>query len=215
MSRPILFTLRTLLTLGLTLGLLGCGSGHRIPGLEHFSLHAQAGQLTLGFLATSLHLEGCASFAIPGVPGATLGCSPDLQGHGTVFQLSLPLRAVSAADQALVTGGLPDGRALPDVLGGVMPRWSDSFGKLQLTFYVSGEAFGLFVPVPLKTPAGLLLHSLISVRIRDERGNLIGKAYAIPPGNRGEDSGLFLLLPNLGQASQAGQAARATPLTHP
>ena len=42
---------------------------------------------------------------------------------------------------------------------------------------------------------------MISVPIQDERGNQLGKAYAIPSNDTGKGSGLFVLLPYLGGTS--------------
>jgi hypothetical protein len=206
------FLMAALLGLSLT---TGCGSGRKVPGLENFSAAVRSGNLYVGFVATTLQLDGCASFPIPGVPGATLGCAPQLQGKGTVFQLSIPLMSVLGGGQTFTQGGLPDGRALPEVSGGILPRWTENFTSLEMTLYTSNEAFGFFIPIPLKSGNGTTLPFIVSIRIEDERGNLIGKAFAIPPNARGEGTGIFVLLPYLGKAAQRGTAVRLAPDVKP
>ncbi len=180
----------------LGIALSGCGAGKRVPGLEHFRAQARAGHLSVSFLATSLNLDGCTSLPIPGLTGATLGCAPNLQGPGTLFQLTLPLAGLAGnASTGLPRGGLPDGRALPGISGGVLPRTTERVTGLDLTLYLGSDVVGFFLPIPLRTASGLFLTFLRSINIEDERGNRIGKGHAVPPGANGEGSGILILLP--------------------
>lgn len=188
----------------------GCGSGSRkIAGLENFSVGVLQKNLLVSFMTTAVNWDVGASFKIPGLLNSTLGIAPDLSGKGTVFQFVVPLSDLMEG-QTFPSMGLPDGRPIPDIKGGALPRWdvpiSNGPNGMTLSVYLSDEAFGIFAPIPLKVLAQ------VSVKIEDERGNLLGKAYAIPLNVSGSGSGLFILLPYLGGAPQSaghfGQALK-------
>jgi hypothetical protein len=175
------------------LALSGCGKGKKgVPGLENFHAGVLQKNLYVSFVATTLQWDQGITVPIPGLDDATLSVAPDLQSSGTVFQFSIGLEALLGGGKPLPVSGLPDGRALPDVQGGALPRWDADVRGLKLSLYLSDDAFAIFVPLGIKPPW------LVSVRIEDERGNLLGKAYAIPSNVGGSGSGLFILLPYLG-----------------
>jgi hypothetical protein len=200
-----------LTSLSLALSAGGCGSGKKIPGLENFRADVVKQNLYVSFLSTTFETDAGGSFPIPGLPGATLGFSPNLSGDGTVFQVTIPFMSVLDGGKPALLQGLPDGRALPGIRDGVMPRWTEHFSGLDMSFYLSQEAFAFFIPIQLRAKNGTTLPFLVSVKIQDERGNRIGQAYAIPPNPRGEGAGIFILLPYLGSAAQGGIAVRQAP----
>lgn len=179
----------------------GCGKGSKtVPGLERFQAGVLQSRLYVSFVSTSLQWDQGLTLPIPGLDDATVSVAPDLATTGTVFQFSIGLEALLDDGRPLPLAGLPDGRAIPDVQGGQLPRWDAAVRGLKLSLYLSNDAFGLFVPLKFVSSKGASLPFMVAVRIEDERGNLLGKAYAIPPntGGSSSSSGLFVLLPYLG-----------------
>lgn len=203
-------------TLGLMISLCftgftssGCGSGRKVPGLESFHADVMQSRLYVSFVSTTLKWDAGLTVPIPGLDDSTVSVAPDLNSAGTVFQFVIPLATLLNGGRALPLRGLPDGRGIPDIAGGMLPRWDFDVGssggsKFSASAYLSDDVFGLFIPLKFKTKKGVGLPFLISVEIKDERGNLLGKAYAIPQNLSGEGSGLLILLPFLGGDQGSG-----------
>jgi hypothetical protein len=184
-----------------SLTLSGCGKGQTVPGMKDFAVTVLKGRLYVTFLAETINWDFGATFPIPGLSDATVGIAPDLSSSGTLFQFSIGIASLLNHGQALPLSGLPDGRAIPDIVGGELPRWDAHLSKtkdLTISLYLSNDAFAFFVPIGFTAKSGLTLPVMISVSIQDEKGNLLGKAYAIPSNLSGTGSGLFVLLPYLG-----------------
>jgi hypothetical protein len=188
------------------LGASSCGSGKsQIPGVPSFSVGVVNNTLIASFVASDLNTTVGGEIPIPGLTGATVSMSPDLPtGGGAVkgtlfsFDVDLTQLAGSSATEA----GLPDGRPLPDVTGGQLPRWSFQIagpGSETIYVYLADEAFALFIPIELESN-GVTLGATISATITDEHGNTVGKIYAIPSVSSGNSSGLLVLLPFPGQS---------------
>lgn len=187
--------------LALVIAVVGssCGKGSKsIPGIERFHTGVVQSHLYVSFVSTALRWDQGLTLPIPGLDEATVSVTPDLATSGTVFQFSIGLAALLNNGKPLPLSGLPDGRAIPDIQGGTLPRWDAQVRDLKLSLYLSNDAFGLFVPLSLISKKGISLPVMISVRIEDERGNILGKGYAIPSNSTGGGSGLFVLLPYLG-----------------
>lgn len=188
-----------------------CSSMNSIPGIENLTIAVQNNHLYAGFLAQTLNIDAGATVPIPGLRGATLGINPYLdtsgqgQSSGTVFQIDIDLTQLHGVNYSLA--GLPDGRALPDIEGGALPRWAFSIKNVKVYLYLANGAFGIFIPLNLTNQQGYTLPSMLSQEIDDERGNILGKAYAVPTQGAGTESGLLLLLPYIGGGStdQSGQ----------
>jgi hypothetical protein len=193
----------------------GCGKGQKsVPGLENFHAGVLQANLYVNFVATALHWDSGLSLPIPGLDGANLSVAPDIESGGTTFQFSIALASLLNHGQPLPISALPDGRDIPDIEGGQLPRWDLSVkDALTLSLYLSNDAFGLFVPLDFVSKKGLMLPWMVSVKISDEKGNLLGKAYAIPS-KGGKGSGLFVLLPYLGGHAFA-EAASPVPSPDP
>lgn len=172
-----------------------------MPGVRGFHADVAQSRLYVSFVSTALSWDAGVTVPIPGLPDATVGVAPDLTSNGTVFQFSIPLssiRAPSLPGAGLPWAGLPDGRPLPGVRSGALPRWDFQIDRLRASAYVAEDVFGLFLPLALTTRTGLKLPFVVSMNVRDERGNAIGKAYAVPALSSREESGLLLLLSYLG-----------------
>ncbi|OFZ82153.1 MAG: hypothetical protein A2583_07515 [Bdellovibrionales bacterium RIFOXYD1_FULL_53_11] len=185
----------------------GCGKG-KVPGLENFSVAVVQKRLYASFTATALQWDFGITVPIPGLKDATAGIAPDMMSGGTIFQFSIGLESLVNNGQPLPRLGLPDGRPIPDVADGVLPRSDTHLKSLKLSIYLADDAFGIFVPITFRSKKGYTLPWVVSMKIRDERGNVLGKAYAIPEQGDNTDSGLLLLLPYmLGQPMPAPSAS--------
>ena len=190
------------LSVALTLAFLGsaCNSTS-IPGVQNFNVAVQTESgdphLYAAFEATALAWKAGIIAPIPGLKNATVGISPGLptngQPEGTVFQFDVDLATLGYADYALA--GLPDGRGLPDIDGGELPRWQFSIQQQEFDLYLSSTVFGIFIPINLEGTDGATLPDTLSMEIDDSKGNLVGKVYAIPTAGGGTNSGLLFLIP--------------------
>lgn len=176
--------------------LTSCDSSS-IPGIKNFTLAVQKNRLYASFVAQSININEGMTIPFPEVPGATIGVNPYLdttgQGKGgTVIQFDVDLTQLKGKNFSVA--GLPDGRDLPDVEGGVLPRWAFSIKNVDVYAYLADGAFAVFFPINLVSPQGYGLPSMISKEIDDERGNMLGKVYAIPAQGSKTTSGLLILV---------------------
>lgn len=186
----------------------GCGSGNSVGGLKGFGAQVLSNNLYVSFTATHLNITAGGGIPIPGISGSLFSITPALSGGGAVFAITVPISSLAGLNSSYAESGFPDGRPLPDVLNGQLPRYDVTLFGLDISLYINTDAFGIFIPIKLFSSSGNVpLPTEISIEIKDERGNLIGKAYAIPGGGKNE-TGIFILLPFLGQAPQARNAAR-------
>lgn len=194
-----------LLTLtGAALLVAGCGKGAgKIPGLDHFNAQVLEKNLSVSFVSSTLQTDIGLSLPIPGLDGATLGLGPDLQSDGTLFQFTIPLASLLKGTQSLPLSGLPDGRPLPGIIRGKLPRWDIMARDTRVSLYLSVDAFGLFIPLTFLDQAGATLPFMVNVPIRDDRGNTLGKAFALPAASSGKGSGIFVLIPAPGSSARA------------
>jgi hypothetical protein len=177
----------------------GCGKGAKsVPGLEDFHVGVLQSRLYVSFVSTTLKWDEGLTVPIPGLTDATASVSPDLASEGTVFQFAIGLQSLLNDGKPLPLAALPDGRNIPDIQDGKLPRWDTEIRKLKLSLFLSDDAFGLYVPLTFINKKGVTLPYMVTVTIKDERGNQLGKAYALPPKSDGTGSGLFVLLPYLG-----------------
>ncbi len=185
---------------GLAISLGGCGRGGKsIPGIERFHLGVVEDRLFVSLVASTLHLDQGLSFPVPGLPDSQLAFGPDLQSEGTLIQFSTALSSEDGVGvlPPATLAGLPDGRPLPDIRGGALPRRTFTVGPVELSLYLSEETWGLFLPLSLRNPSGLRLFSTLSLPILDEFGNVLGRAYAIPKSAfvSSSVSGILILVP--------------------
>jgi len=176
--------------------LSSCDNGS-IPGVQNYDFSVKNNHLFADFVATTLQLQVGATLPIPNLKGATVGVNPYLptdgsNTKGTIFSFDVDLTQLPNVNYAVA--GLPDGRALPDVSGGQLPRWNFEIQNIQIYVYLADGAFSIFVPIDL-TSDGVALPMMLSQEIDDDRGNLVGKVYAIPQAGGTTQSGLLVLLP--------------------
>jgi hypothetical protein len=178
--------------------LVACGKGkNSIPGVENFNVGVLNQQLIASFVSTTLNLDAGLQIPIYGLQGAFISAMPYLPTdgspiEGTLFQVTVDLNDLQGTNFALA--GLPDGRPLPDIEGGDLPRWSFPIKGETIYLYLADQAFGLFIPLPLSA-GGVSLGATITATVTDEKGNTVGKVYAIPAQGGSTTSGLLVLLP--------------------
>jgi hypothetical protein len=178
--------------------LAACGKGKTsIPGVENFNVGVLNQQLIASFVSTTINLDAGAQIPIYGLQGAFISATPYLPTdggalEGTLFQVTVDLTDLQGTNFALA--GLPDGRPIPDIEGGELPRWSFPIKGETVYLYLADQAFGLFIPLPLSA-GGVSLGATISATVTDQNGNTVGKVYAIPSVPNGSTSGLLVILP--------------------
>jgi hypothetical protein len=186
--------------------LAACGKGkNSIPGVENFNVGVLNQQLIASFVSTTLNIDAGGQIPIYGLQGAFISATPYLPTdgsplEGTLFQVTVDLNDLQGTNFAL--GGLPDGRPLPDIEGGELPRWSFPIKGETVYLYLADQAFGLFIPLPLSA-GGVTLGATITATVTDEKGNTVGKVYAIPSAKNGSTSGLLVLLPLPGSSGSS------------
>jgi len=182
-------------TIGLLVVATSCGKGKgSIPGLKNFYAGILEARLYVSFVSTTLTWDGGLTLPVPGLPDSSVSFAPDLESAGTVFQFQAPLSSIVNAGKPLPLSGLPDGRPLPDVRTGQLPRWDFTVKNVTLSAYLSNDAFGLFVPLTFRSKDGKSLIFPVSVKIEDDRGNVLGRAHAIPSNIQSTGSGALVLL---------------------
>jgi hypothetical protein len=183
--------------------LAACGSGkNKIPGVENINVGVLNNQLIASFVSTAINLDAGAQIPIYGLQDSFVSATPYLPTdgsalEGTLFQVSVDLTDLQGTNFA--EAGLPDGRPIPDIEGGELPRWAFQVKSETLYLYLADQAFGLFIPLPL-TAGGVTLNTTITATVTDDRGNTVGKVYAIPSVSNGSTSGLLVLLPLSGSS---------------
>src|SRR3954463_2765752 len=129
-SRP----LSAILFVPVLLALSGCGKGKTpVPGLDDFAVTVLKGRLYVTFLAETVSWDFGATFPIPGLKDAQVSIAPDLSSSGTLFQFSIGIASLLNHGEPLPFSSLPDGRPIPDIRGGELPRWDAKIKSLTLS----------------------------------------------------------------------------------
>lgn len=180
--------------------LTGCGSrsasGDGIAGVvSKYQFNIKDGRAILSVTFPSAGIEAGARIPLTRPSGAFIELTPDFESGGTLFVLSTPL--ASLGGNGLPVIGLPDGRPLPGVRNGRLPATAANLPVFGSTYmYMGSDVFGLFIPFGLGS-----LPLTVTVRIRDDKGNLLGTLAAIPKGSTGAVSGILFLFPMEGTAA--------------
>jgi hypothetical protein len=163
----------------------------KIDGLGKFQFSMDRGNASLSVVFEDLSIDAGARIPLARPAGAFIELGPDFQSGGTLLVLSVPVSGLLQGGNGLPLFGLPDGRPLPGVRNGVLGAVSVQLPILGYSvLYMSEDAYGVFFPLNLPN-----LPVMISTRMRDERGNVLGVIYGIPKGSRGSVSGVLFLFP--------------------
>jgi hypothetical protein len=174
----------------------GCGNTNvggdaGIKGVGDFKFAVANGNASLSVVLETLRIDAGARVPIAKPAGAFIEMGPDFQSGGTLLVLSVPLSSLMKDYTGLPLVGLPDGRALPGVREGALGAVAFELPAIGLTyFYLSGDAYGVFFPVSLpEVPV------LVSSKIKDEKGNLLGVIWGVPKSGKNQMSGVLFLFP--------------------
>ena len=185
-----------LVVLLLSVLLIGCGNKNssgegNIDGVSKYNFTISAGRAVLSVVFDNLPIDAGARIPLQRPAGAFIEIGPDFNSGGTLFVISTPLASVMQGNGDLMQVGLPDGRAIPGVRGGVLGAIAVNLPLFGVSYlYMGVDVFGLFLPIKLPN-----VPVMITTRMRDERGNLIGVIVGIPKGSKGEISGVLFLFP--------------------
>ncbi|RZA06591.1 MAG: hypothetical protein EOP11_09925 [Proteobacteria bacterium] len=184
-----LFFAASLITSGC--GNTSAGGDAGIAGVGDFKMSIANGAATLSVVLETLAIDAGARVPISKPAGAFIEMGPDFQSGGTLLVLSVPLSSLMKDYSGLPLVGLPDGRALPGVREGALGAVAFELPAIGLTyFYLSGDAYGIFFPVSLpKVPV------MVSSKIKDEKGNLLGVIWGVPKSGKNQLSGVLFLFP--------------------
>lgn len=179
-----------------TLVMSGCGNKSvggdaGIKGVGDFQFSVSSGNARLSVALETLRIEAGARVPLAQPAGAYIEMGPDFKSGGTLLVLSVPLSSLMKDYSNLPQVGLPDGRALPGVRQGALGAVAFELPAIGLTyFYLSGDAYGIFFPVSLpEVPV------LVSSKVKDERGNLLGVIWGVPKSGKNQLSGVLFLFP--------------------
>lgn len=187
---------KLLLLLVLSISVAACGkksaSGDaNIEGVSQYKFAIANGAATLSVVFDSMKLDAGARIPLQTPAGAFIELTPDFASGGTLFVISTPLTSLFSGTNGLPFVGLPDGRVLPGVLSGTLAATAVNLPIFGLTYlYMGADVFGIFVPLALPN-----VPVMVSTKMRDERGNIIGAIYGIPKGSKGTISGVLFLFP--------------------
>lgn len=172
-----------------------CGDGQKvnleIPGVKGPVVSLVENKILISMVFENIVLDGGLRYVVPKYPNSFLEISPDFQSGGTVMAVELALEDVlNGQGKFQDPKKLPGGRALPGVLGGKLPAIAFSITKFHnITFYLSNEVFGMFIPINNLDLQG----SMITARfyIKETRA---GNLSLIGEDSAGENAGFLLLL---------------------
>ncbi|MCO5142471.1 MAG: hypothetical protein M9962_05205 [Oligoflexia bacterium] len=168
----------------------GSGDGG-IEGVGSVLYSISGGNANFSVVFENIQIDAGARIPLNKPAGAFIEIAPDFQSAGTIFKISVPLSSLFNGGGNLPVIGLPDGRPLPGVKSGalgVLPITLPTFGTTF--FYWGADVFGIFFPINLPD-----LPFMVSSKIKDERGNLLGVIWGIPKSGRGTSSGVLFLFP--------------------
>lgn len=176
----------------------GEGAAGEVPGVEDFFFSMERGRATLSVVFTDLRVDAGLQVPLGTIRDSYIELSPDFQSNGMLFQVSVSLRQLFSGGENLARFGLPDGRPIPHIRSGsLLGRLIDipvfNWGVL----YQEEDIFGIFLPLNLN-----LLPLNVTVRMRDEFGNLLGVFTAIAKGDDEDISGVLFLFPVEGSTGE-------------
>ncbi len=177
-----------------------CGNGGstniQIAGMKGPIVSLMQDNMLISMVFENVQMDGGLRYNIPKYNYSYLEISPDLQSNGTLLSISVSLKD-------LFDGGLekqdpqklPGGRNIPGVTSGSLPAVAFSVEKFHnMTFYVSKDMFGIFVPAKIGVDGAI---ASFRYYIADKRA---GTVSLVGNDEKGENGGLLLMLDMKGQA---------------
>ncbi len=166
----------------------GDGSVDGVGGFQ-FSIESGSARLSVAF--TGLNIDNGVRVPIFGRGESYIEIGPDFESGGSLFVAHASLKEIFGNRKNLLKWGLPDGRPIPGIRSRYLPARVlklPLFGNSLL--YQGKDIFGIFLPVSLP------LHGInISVKMRDQFGNLLGVFTAVAKAGDETSSGALFLFP--------------------
>lgn len=170
-----------------------------IDGLGKFTYAIVGGRASLSIVFDNLQIDAGVVIPLARPAGAFIEMSPDFFTLGTLFKISVPVASLFQGNGDLTQIGLPDGRPLPGVKNGMLGALVANLPVLGNVFlYMGSDVFGIFFPLPLPN-----VPVMVTFKIRDDKGNLLGILSGIPKGAKGTISGALFLFPVEGSSSSS------------
>lgn len=162
-----------------------------VRGLGKYDLTIANGYATLSMVFEDLQADVGARIPLQRPANAFIEIGPDFSSAGTLFKLTVPLASLYQGGSELPLTGLPDGRPIPHIRSGLLGATSVNLPLFGTTYlYLAQDVFGIFIPVELPN-----VPVMVTTRIRDEGGNVLGALVGIPKGRTGWISGILFLFP--------------------
>lgn len=172
-------------------GSMGSGGASGINGLGNYDLSVVNGYARLSITFEDLQADVGARIPLQRPANAYIEIGPDFNSVGTLFVLTVPLASLYRDVGGLPLVGLPDGRPIPYIRNGLLGAAMVQLPIFGATYlYLAQDVFGIFIPVNLPD-----IPVMVTTRIRDEGGNVLGALVGIPRGRTGWISGILFLFP--------------------
>lgn len=177
----------------------GSGDGN-IEGVSKYSFTVANGRATLAVVFDKLKIDAGVRIPLQRPADGYIEMGPDFNSGGTLFVISAPLASLLGGNGDLLQVGLPDGRPIPGVYNGVIGAVAVKLPLFGISYlYLGSDVYGIFLPLELPN-----VPVIVTTKMRDEKGNIIGIISGIPKGSKGQISGVLFLFPVEG----SGPAAR-------
>ena len=189
----------SVLLLSLFIGLLGLacgkmGSNIKIPGVSGPYFHMSEDYVQISTVFERLNLSTGVRYNIPEYQGSYIELGPDLQSSGTLLSINVKLENILDEDLLFMDPKkLPGGRPIPSISSGELPAMALHSRELSnLTFYLSKDVFGVFIPLDFGFDVGV--NNILTSRYHSNSGLPIGTISLVGQDENDEHSGIFLLL---------------------
>lgn len=189
--------IRLVVTVMLGLNLAACGptsakgGSSGINGLGGYKLDIANGYARLSIVFENLQADVGARIPLQRPANAYIEIGPDFNSNGTLFVITVPAASLFQGTDGLPLAGLPDGRPIPYIRNGLLGATQVNLPLFGTTYlYLAADVFGIFIPVNLPD-----VPVMVTTRIRDEGGNVLGALVGIPKGRTGWISGILFLFP--------------------
>jgi len=161
-----------------------------LDGVTQYLFTVSGGRATLSVVFTNMNLDAGVRIPLAKPAGAFIELSPDFASAGTLFVISTPIASLFDGTSHMPIVALPDGRAIPGVREGALAAVAVNLPLFGITYlYMGQDVFGIFIPLALPN-----VPLMVTSRMRDERGNILGTITGIPKAG-GSISGILFLFP--------------------
>lgn len=172
----------------------GNGTNPIIKGVQGPNVDILEDTVVVSAVFQKVNLGAGGRFSIPKYPNSYIELAPDLFSTGTVMNISISMKDIVGGNADFLDPQfLPDGRAIPGIVGGRLPAVAFTVPSFHnITFYLGKRVFGFFVPTPIpyaeNIPNGIATFRFFS------KGTRTGNISVVSATQGGSGSGVLLLL---------------------